>query len=739
MTAGRSYAQAAFITKFKDRLKDLGKPVHLPPLKAEVEEKAISGVEPIKPFSPEKDLTLTDVAKAVAHSTKRHTELQRNEGYCFGFFALVAMHNLKHEDPKDMFTVVRTYIDCDPKMLSTLDEMLKKLLIPLEWSQFAAYHTEQLPQDERINQVDIEKIFKKMGINITEKFLVEDYNKKSLSAILHNLSENETLGIGNTQTQPDDEKTAAPSDDEKTPAPSDEKAKAKKFPQHTISVYRRGSTIYVHDPNYLTFESKAFSINRPDLILSELKACLYDRLSVANISDKKFRLNIRIIQPDVKGYINKIKSAEIKLDLKDPTHMEMLDHAYKQLPNDQFIIFIKEILENQLIKNADDQRILLTKHWGKYTLLHLAAMYNDFESFSLYINKGANIEAHDKHGRSVFTQVLGTRNEEMINLLLDIKPDLLRQSDHFYPTGFHAAIDKVLFDLVLKHFNKSDNALISKQDSNGNNLLLLAAKNQFSKFIYAHLENNKDLINVRNNDHKTLLDYAALNEDWDLFKYLVQHNAKFGSSQYSMEQFIEEEDDDEEEEESSKTPLHLAAEAKEWEVVKFMASYNANVNFKDADGFNALDYLFKSCKETSDYHHFLNFIKELADLPGLSLRPMQRQIFENEWAGKTILHLACEYAKDKNDIERIIMFVIEDIHAKKHLFQKDEGGKTPLDYAKKSLSPELFEDLTKRLHKGGYLVVETSPALGSATHSLFGPQDVIPSPQPSQTNRPWKS
>ncbi|MHB1949305.1 MAG: hypothetical protein ACYCQI_14455 [Gammaproteobacteria bacterium] len=408
MTAGR-YSQDKFIDKFKDRLKDLDTPRHLSPEMTEsiTDERAISGTEAIQAFRPDQELKMDELAKVIADSSKRSLENKEPEGYCFGFFAMLCLQILKYEDPKkNIFDVVRTYINCPPELLKDLDETLKQLLIPLEWTQNIKYYTEHLEEDKRLDHLNIEEIFKEFNLNVKVKRKPRDYSSAAFAIILQAMGENEVMGINNTARDTDT------------------------FPFHIISLYRKGDTIFVHDPNYEDFESKPFSIDQPDLIFAEIKARLYDFFNAKLPDESLLPLHVRVIHRDVNDFVDKIIKGDIKLDIKNIEHARRLDESYLCLPQDQFVNFMKFIIEGGLI--ADDhevEKLLNNKRWKDYSLLHLAAITNEFDAFKFFLENGATIEALGKNSHLVLTQALGSMDDEIIKLLFAKKPDLLHQKD----------------------------------------------------------------------------------------------------------------------------------------------------------------------------------------------------------------------------------------------------------------------------------------------------------------------
>jgi hypothetical protein len=154
---------------------------------------------------------------------------------------------------------------------------------------------------------------------------------------------------------------------------------------------------------------------------------------------------------------------------------------------------------NNDIKSVKSLKIDIVDKQGK-SLLHIAAEHGHLELFKYFISQGLNIKYKDNERNNAFYYACIGRNEEIINIILDIEPAIGRK------------INNSLFQIL--YTNRSMETiykLISLGiNINGTDILNSACKNNDFEFVKYLVFNGADieLINQSNLQNVRIIDYV---------------------------------------------------------------------------------------------------------------------------------------------------------------------------------------------------------------------------------------
>ena len=154
---------------------------------------------------------------------------------------------------------------------------------------------------------------------------------------------------------------------------------------------------------------------------------------------------------------------------------------------------------NNDIKSVNSLNINIVDKQGK-SLLHIAAEHGHLELFKYFISQGLNIKYKDNERNNAFYYACIGRNEEIINIILDIEPAIGRK------------INNSLLQIL--YTNRSMETIYKLISSginiNGTDILNSACKNNDFEFVKYLVFNGADieLINQSNLQNVRIIDYV---------------------------------------------------------------------------------------------------------------------------------------------------------------------------------------------------------------------------------------
>ncbi|KAK6705444.1 hypothetical protein SNK05_009341 [Fusarium graminearum] len=224
--------------------------------------------------------------------------------------------------------------------------------------------------------------------------------------------------------------------------------------------------------------------------------------------------------------------------------------------------------------NVESTRLLLEKgadieakdKTGKTALL-IAATSSKHEILKLLLEKGANVNAKDRNGWTALLIAARSSKHEILELLLEKGADIEAKSKVGNTALIEAALDgnSLAVDLLLEK-----GADIEAKDINGRTALTKAAIKEDSFAVDLLLEKGADIEAKDKNDRTALL-IAALTKNSFAVDLLLEKGAD-----------IEAKDKD------GKTALLIAARSSKHEILKLLLEKGANVNARDESGRTSL-------------------------------------------------------------------------------------------------------------------------------------------------------
>lgn len=240
-------------------------------------------------------------------------------------------------------------------------------------------------------------------------------------------------------------------------------------------------------------------------------------------------------------------------------------HIFKAVVDNQTEI-VEKLLESGANINETDEK-------GR-TLLMLAALYNQKDTFNLLINKNSSIDLQDNEGKNALHHAV----KPYYNTTKTI------EELHTEKTKNQEIIKK-LVDLGLP-INTKDNA--------GQTPLILACKHENKEAINILINNNEIEIDLQDNNGKTAIMYATIFQNFDIIKMLLNYNANIN--------LLDKEND---------TPLMYAVMLKNLSILELLLKEKANPNIKNNKGQFPLTYAAK--EHHNDIDVYTKIIKVLLD------------------------------------------------------------------------------------------------------------------------------
>ncbi len=289
----------------------------------------------------------------------------------------------------------------------------------------------------------------------------------------------------------------------------------------------------------------------------------------------------------------------------------------------------------------------------------MRACFKESANVKLLLDRGANPNLQDLHGKTALTEAIKTRNEDIVKLLLENGADVNLQ-DSFGHTALMQATEgnnKKIVELLLKH---GANVRIEQS------LIKSATKVEFLELFF---EREKELGLTRQMKNKALS--SAVYEEYvpDLDKYLqaiellIQYGADVNYVNEDKSMLV-----------AAVTKIVRTPEdkKKQYKLVEFLLKKGANINWQDKSGETAL------MRCTS---------KEIFEL---LLKRGANVNLKRNWGGETILHSLVDTTKtDQRDLIKMALENGADVHI------RDNNGETALMIANKHGNEEYSQVLIK--------------------------------------------
>jgi ankyrin repeat protein len=281
--------------------------------------------------------------------------------------------------------------------------------------------------------------------------------------------------------------------------------------------------------------------------------------------------------------------------------------------------------------------------YGK-TMLHSAASsWKENEAVvRLLVDRGADVKAKDNDGETVLHSVAKSGKEAVVRLLIDRGADV-KAKDNDGETVLHSAASTWRENEAVVRLLMDRGADAQAKDNDGQTALHLAAWGGNEVVVRLLMDRGAD-VKAKDNDGQTVLHWAA--STWRENEAVVRLLVDLGAD-------VKAKDND------GKTVLHLAAEGGNEAVVRLLVDLGADVKAKDEDGQTVLHWAASSWRENEAV------VRLLVDL-GADVKAKDND-------GQTVLHSA---AKGGNEaVVRLLVDLGADVKA------KDNDGKTVLHLA----------------------------------------------------------
>ncbi len=250
-----------------------------------------------------------------------------------------------------------------------------------------------------------------------------------------------------------------------------------------------------------------------------------------------------------------------------------------------------------LLKNGFDVNIK-DKEW--ITPLHLAAQRNGFETAAFLIKKGADVNAVDFNFATPLTYAVFERQKEMVLLLLKhnavIFYDFPEKSNLFlqmveYENSLEFIKIAYLYDPDLTFKNLDGKTALEIAKAQGKVLLSNFLQNPYKAMVYIelglfnkaleHIKSNLQEIEIKDENGKNILHHAVKSNNEELVRYLCENN----------KELINEKDN------NGQSPLFEALFAKYYNMGNLLIENQANPYQPDKQGYNCLYFAENSNDE----------------------------------------------------------------------------------------------------------------------------------------------
>lgn len=204
--------------------------------------------------------------------------------------------------------------------------------------------------------------------------------------------------------------------------------------------------------------------------------------------------------------------------------------------------------------------------------LDYACDYNHVRAVKLLLERGSNIDARDRHGKTVFQRMIEKKQINLISVLILYKANINEQYGTMNYTALHYACEYGLKDIAILLMNNGANVDII--NSSGLTPLLVACESCHFDIACLLIENGADKT-VSNSGGKTALHLACEKGNLKLIKLLLMkgdnviNDTKFINRSKSKDGF---------------TALHISCYWGYLDVIEELLNHGANMNIATHEG-----------------------------------------------------------------------------------------------------------------------------------------------------------
>lgn len=203
--------------------------------------------------------------------------------------------------------------------------------------------------------------------------------------------------------------------------------------------------------------------------------------------------------------------------------------------------------------------------------LDYACDYNHVRAVKLLLERGSNIDARDRHGKTVFLRMVEKKQINVLSVLILYKASINEQYGIMNYTALHYACEYGLKEIAILLMNNGAN--LDVVNSSGLTPLLVACERCHFDVAYLLIENGADKT-ASNSSGKTALHLACEKGNLKLIKLLVKgdtviDNTKFINRSKSKDGF---------------TALHISCYWGYLDIIEELLNHGANMNIASREG-----------------------------------------------------------------------------------------------------------------------------------------------------------